>query len=188
MATSAAETAVRNYLTALKDPAQLQDQDKISDLENRIEKTDDHLERVLLRQELLEAQTPTLERFEEGFVTHARNWADQQGVGVDAFAEEGVPPQVLRRAGFTVRGGRGSATRRGRAAASRGRTRVSAEQIRQAIPKGTFTVKDVQGRSGASSAVVRRVIQEEVEAGNVSVVGTDPDHVGPGRSPTLYKR
>jgi hypothetical protein len=64
---------------------------------------------------------------------------------------------------------------------------VSSDEVRAAIPKGTFTVKDLQERSGASAAVVRRVISEEVEAGNVSDEGPDPDHSGPGRAPAIYR-
>ncbi|MDQ3528930.1 MAG: hypothetical protein M3425_03110, partial [Actinomycetota bacterium] len=62
------------------------------------------------------------------------------------------------------------------------------DEVRAAIPKGAFTVKALQGASGASPAVVRKVVQEEVGAGRLKEQGTDPDHQGPGRAPTLYKR
>jgi hypothetical protein len=65
---------------------------------------------------------------------------------------------------------------------------VSAEEVRAAIPTGAFTVKDLQERSGASAAVVRRIIQEEVDAGNLTAEGSDPSHSGPGRAPTVYRR
>jgi hypothetical protein len=187
MATS--EDVVRTYLTALKDPSALRDDDAITSLEQRIEQTGDQIERLKLRQQLLEARSPSLDRFEEEFVTHAKAWADEQGVTAEAFASEGVPAAVLRRAGFSVAGGSRSRGSGGRARSTgTTRTRVTADQVREAIPKGTFTIKGLQERSGASPAVVRKVVAEEVEAGRVSEQGPDPDHQGPGRAATLYKR
>lgn len=180
---ASSEEAVRSYLTALKDPSALRDDATIDSIQAKIERSDDEIERVKLRQELLDAKSPSLDRFEEDFVTHAKAWADEHGVTAQAFASEGVPAAVLRRAGFRVAGGRGRAAK-----SSGGRTRVTADQVRGAIPKGTFTIKALQERSGASPAVVRRIVNDELEAGNISEQGPDPDHRGPGRSPTLYKR
>lgn len=64
---------------------------------------------------------------------------------------------------------------------------MSADEVREAIPSGTFTVKDLQERSGASAAVVRRVIGEEVDAGNVSDEGFDPRPRRSGRAPERYR-
>jgi hypothetical protein len=183
---ASAEEVVRSYLTALKDPSALRDDAAIAKIEDEIASTDDQIQRLRLRQQLLEARTPSLDRFEEDFVTHAKAWADEQGVTAQAFASEGVSASVLRRAGFRVAGGRGRAGGKPRNGSTR--SRVTAEEVRAAIRKGTFTIKVLQERSGASSAVVRRVVTEEVEAGRVSEKGTDPDHTGPGRAPTLYKR
>lgn len=184
MASSAGESAIRNYLVSLKDPSALRDDKKIAELEERLSKATDEVERLRLRQQLMDAQNPPANRFEDEFVTHAKAWAEAQGIGTRAFAEEGVPDAVLRRAGFRAAAARG----RGRGRAQRTRTRVSSEQVRAAIPKGTFTLRDVQERSGASYAVVRKVVSEEVAAGRVSDEGTAGDHAGPGRSPTMYKR
>jgi hypothetical protein len=60
--------------------------------------------------------------------------------------------------------------------------------VRAAIPGTTFTIKSLQERSGASPAVVRKVVAEELDAGNLTDEGADPDHSGPGRAPTLYKK
>ncbi len=181
-----AEEAVRSYLTALKDPSALRDDDVIRDLEARLDSTDDQLERVVVRQQLLDAQSPSIERFEDDFVTHAKAWADEHGVSSSAFADEGVPADVLRRAGFKVGAGGRRGAGRGRAAGTR--KRVTVDEVRAAIPRGTFTVKMLQERSGASPAVVRKVISEELAAGTITEEGTDPDHTGPGRSPVLYKK
>lgn len=48
------------------------------------------------------------------------------------------------------------------------RKRVSADEIRAAIPSGSFTVNDLQDRSGASAAVLRRVMSEQVDAGRLT--------------------
>ena len=184
------DAAVRNYLVSLRDPTALRDDDAIADLQSKVEQSTDELERLQLRQQLLDLQTPPLDRYEDAFVEHAKAWADAAGISGQAFVAEGVPAAVLRRAGFRgITGGRG--TRRRQAATTarpaRTRTRVSADQVRAAIPSSPFTVKDLQERSGASAAVVRRVIGEEVDAGRLSDQGPDPDHTGPGRAPTIYQ-
>lgn len=184
MAEDSTEHAVRNYLVALKDPAALRDDEKIATLERQLADSNDELERLRLRQQIMDSQSPSLDAYEGAFVEHAKAWADQHGISGKAFAAEGVPSAVLRRAGFSVGRGRGAAGTRGR----RSRTRVSSEEVRAALPKGTFTIKQVQEKTGASPAVVRKVIQAEESAGQIKKVGTDPDHRGPGRAPTLYRR
>jgi hypothetical protein len=187
---STQETAVRNYLLSVRDPSALRDDNAITDLKAKLEQSNDELERLQLRQQLLDIESPSLERYEDAFVEHAKAWADKTGISGDAFAAEGVPAAVLRRAGFRgVAGGRRRGTTRTTPARTGGtRSRVSADEVRAAIPTGTFTVKDLQERSGASAAVVRRIIQEEVDGGRLGVEGPDTDHSGPGRAPTVYKR
>lgn len=182
MASKSAETAVRTYLTALKDPSSLRDENALGSLQSKLEKSTDELERVQLRQQIIDLESPSVEKYEEGFVTHAKAWAEEHGVTAQAFEAEGVPASVLRRAGLapTTRGRRGG--RQGR------RTRVTVGQVREAIPRGSFTIKSLQDTSGASPAVVRKVVAEELEAGRLKDLGADPDHRGPGRAPTLYKR
>jgi hypothetical protein len=183
--------AVRNYLIALRDPSALRDEAAIADLSARLDRSDDVIERLRLRQRLLELERPSLDGYEEAFVEHAKAWAASVGVTGAAFVAEGVPATVLRRAGFDGVGSVRRRSRNGQAAmgpAGRTRRRVSADDIREAIPPGPFTVKDLQQRSGASPAVVRRVIREQITAGRLSSHGTDPGHTGPGRAPGLYQR
>jgi hypothetical protein len=180
------EDVVRSYLLALRDPSALRDDDAVAALEERIDASSDQIERLKLRQELLEARTPSLDRYEEDFVTHAKAWAEDNGVSADAFASEGVDAAVLRRAGFRAAGGRGRG-RNGRASGGT-RSRVTSDEVRAAIPQGTFTIKVLQDRSGASPAIVRKVVTEEIAAGNVTDEGKDPDHAGPGRAATLYRK
>jgi len=68
-------------------------------LDAAIMRTSDSMERVRLMEErrrLAEQQTG----LEVGFVTHARDWARQWNVLREAFLAEGVPPDVLDRAGL----------------------------------------------------------------------------------------
>jgi hypothetical protein len=189
MPNAAAETAVRDYLRALKDPASLRDEDVINDLTKRLEQSDDALERLRLRQQLLDAEAPSVERLEEGFVTHAKAWADGTAISVNAFQAEGVAPDVLRRAGFPVTGARrGRGGRTATVPQRARRSRVTVDEVRSAIPDGAFTIKTLQEVSGASPAVVRKVVAEEEAAGQLRSEGTDPDHRGPGRAPVLYRK
>ena len=183
---ASADQAVRDYLVSLRDPAALRDDSKIQSLQERLDSSDDQLERLQLRQQIIDAEQPSLGTYEDDFVTHAKAWAEKTGVSDKAFVAEGVPAAVLRKAGFrNVGRGRGRASARPTGA----RKRVSADQVRDSIPsKGVFTIKDVQDASGASAAVVRRVVSEEVVAGNAKEIGPDPNHGGPGRAPTLYQR
>ena len=188
MATDASATAVRDYLKAVKDPGSLRNDDLVGQLRGKLESSDDSLERLRLRQQLLDAQSPSIERYEEGFITHAKGWAEGQGIGVKAFSDEGVTAAVLRKAGFAVPGGRGRASSTRTAAPRARRSRVTVEEVRSAIPAGAFTIKQLQEASGASPAVVRKVVSEEEQAGRLQSAGTDPDHRGPGRAPILYRR
>ena len=56
--TKAQQAAVRNYLISLRDPSALRDDDAIADLHSRIDQTDDDVERLKLRQQLLDLQDP----------------------------------------------------------------------------------------------------------------------------------
>jgi hypothetical protein len=183
---ASADQAVRDYLISLRDPSALRDESTVASLQERLDASDDQLERLQLHQQIIDAKEPSLDAYEDGFVTHAKEWAERSGVSDKAFVAEGVPASVLRKAGFR---NVGSGRTRGNARAAGTRRRVSADQVRAAIPrKGTFTVTDVQDASGASAAVVRRVVSEEVASGSVKDTGPDPDHGGPGRAPTLYQR
>lgn len=184
------DNAVSEYLRALKDPNSLRNDETISALEGQLESSPDSLERLRLRQQLLDAQAPSIDRYEEGFVTHAKAWADDHAISGRAFVEEGVPSDVLRRAGFDVAATGGRGRRSGAAAAAGGtrKRRVTVDEVRKAIPSTTFTIKHLQEKSGASPAVVRKVVQEGLDDSSLVNAGTDRDHRGPGRAPVLYQK
>lgn len=187
MTSGEAESAVRTYLTALRNPSAMRDEDMVAKLQRQLEEATDEVERLRLRQQIRDAQTPPIDRYENDFVKHAKSWAEEHGISPEVFAEEGVADSVLRRAGFRRgRERRGRTTRRG---TGRGRTRVSAEEVRGAIAKATtFTIKSLEQQTGASVGMIRNVVNDEEAAGNIVREGTDPDHTGPGRAPTLYRR
>lgn len=183
-----AEQLVRTYLTALRDPDSLKDEEAIQSKQAELDSADDAISRLKLQEELRQLSAPSLESIEEEFVVHAKSWADDSGISADAFAAEGVPTSVLRRAGFQV-GARGRRTKRSSGTSRRSSgTRVTTEEVIAAMPTTAFTVKQLREISGASPAVVRKAIGIEEEAGRLTDLGPDPDHSGPGRAPTLYKR
>jgi hypothetical protein len=182
--TAVADEAVGRYLRALRDPSSARDEATIQELEQHLATLDDPVERVLARSDLLRATQADASSFEAGFMEHAKAWAEANRVTAEAFTAEGVPADVLRRAGFRV-GGRGGS---GRQRSDRRRTRVGVETIREALPKGKFTLRQVQEATGASPATVRKVVMEQVAAGKVKELGPDEKHSGPGRAPTLYRR
>lgn len=179
MATKAQEEAVRRYLEYVKDPASIVDASQVEKLEARLAEATDPVERLTLRGHLEAAREGNGEAVREGFGAHAKAWADDKGVTASAFEAEGVPRDVLADAGLvSKRGGR-----------RRPRNRVSAEDVRKALPRRKtqqVTVNSLAEETGASVGTVRNVIKEEVEAGRLAEAGPDPGHAGPGRAPTVY--
>lgn len=182
MATNAQEAAVRAYLQALTDPDALRDDEGIAELQERLEHSDDPLERVKLQGQIEQATQVRPDVFEDGFIAHAKEWADEHGVSATAFQAEGVPRTVLRRAGLD--GGRSA---RGRAQPAR-KAQVSREDVRAAVrTHATFTLPQIQSKTGASRETVRTVIKDCLNAGEVEKVGPVDSHQGRGR-PTQYRR
>ena len=177
--------AVRSYLSALRDPSSLKDDTAIEDKTAQLNDADDVIVRLGLQEELRDLMAPSMDTTEDDFVVHAKAWADEAGISAEAFVAEGVPSAVLKRAGFTSVPTSG---RKGRGTSRRSGTRVTTEEVIAAIPNSAFTVKQLGNTSGASAAVVRKAINLELEAGRVTKLGNDPDHSGPGRAPTLYKK
>jgi hypothetical protein len=157
-----------------------------------IEHIDDGPAQKRLRRWLLDLRRPSAAAREQAFIEHATAWADAAGVSGRAFAAEGVPTAVLRRAGFRdFADGERSPRRRRTTSTGRApgrRASVTSDKVRAAIPPDAFTVKRLQQLSGASATTVRRVIRDEVQAANLTACGADPDHSGPGQAPTIYER
>lgn len=173
-----ADDAVRAYLRHSRDPDAVAVD--TAELDDKINASDDPLERLALQNARIEASKPG-PRLEADFITHARAWADDHHVSAQAFLAEGVDAAVLTKAGLLP--GRGTRTpRRSR--------RVSTEEIRKAVTgrRKPFTIKDIQDASRGSAGTVRKVVTEMIDAGTLTQLGPDPDHAGPGRAPTLYRK
>jgi hypothetical protein len=128
MVSTAAENAVRDYLTALKDPSSLHDEQYITQLEKELSEWTDRIGRVMLRQQVLDARNPSASSYEEAFVTHAKAWAEAHGITATAFMAEGVPTSVLRRAGFSITPAGGSRRQGGQGRSQARRSGVSADR------------------------------------------------------------
>lgn len=179
-----ANQAVRQYLQALQDPASLQDNGSIGDLESALSKEHDPLERVRLQAQLIRAQSVTPEDYEAGFVDHAKDWASKHDVPAEAFLAEGVAEDVLVKAGLLAK----ATSKPSRRRRTPTRTRVAAEDVIEVITSQAegFTTTQIGELTGASTATVRKYIQQLIDEGTVVDQGTDPDHEGRGRAPKLY--
>lgn len=182
MPTESQDAAVRHYLQALKDPDSLRDDEAISQLQRRLEHTEDPLERLELRAELERAQQVDPGAYEYGSIAHAKRWARAHGVSSASFKAEGVSDDVLARAGL-IEGRRSQ-----RSPATSRRRRVSRDQVRQAMRRyQAFTMRQIQNDTGASRETVRAVLNELLDAGEIQAAGTDQAHTGRGRASTMYQ-
>jgi hypothetical protein len=174
------ENAVRLYLTALTNPESLIDKTLIADLEKRLAKSTDVIERLRLTSDLRKSQSPDVDELETAFVAHAAAYASEAGLTRADFAAIGVPASVLRRAfEGEVPAGRKVASRR-----------VGFDEVKSAIvtiKKGTtFTMLSVNVPGHPTT--IKRAVNELIEEGKVERIGPDPDHSGRGVRPILYRR
>ncbi len=179
-----AEEAVGQYLRALADPGVVYDDERLAEYGWLEEPGGDVIERLRARQELLDLQDgeQRLKELEQRFVRHAKAWADQHGLSAEVFRAEGVRPRVLNAAGWRDR------RSPGRQQPTRSRSRVTAVEVWNAIPEDElFTLRWLREETGASSATVRKVVTDEIQAGHIVEQGQAPDHTGRGRPPTLYR-
>src|SRR5687768_14473261 len=109
MASTAQETAIRNYLTYLNDPDSLVDQALIRKLASEVDKAKDPVDKLRAIAQLETAQRADPTVYRQGFVDNAKAWSETEGVPISAFERMGVPPDVLRDAGLTAKGRRGRA-------------------------------------------------------------------------------
>lgn len=189
MAIKNPETAVREYLMALKNPEALRDETSIAATREKLETSTDPVERLHLRGDLALLSQVNADVYEEGFIAHAKAWADEEGIDAEAFAAEGVDADVLKRAGFKV-----AAKRQGKRTARKPASgaRIGQDQVKAAIKAmkvGTSTtVKRLAEEAGAGVATASKALATAEIQGLVKKSGTDFTHEGPGRAPTHYER
>jgi hypothetical protein len=184
------ESAVRLYLLYLDDPSKLRDETEIQRKTQAVLEAKDPIQKLKAIAELERVANVDEGPLREGFVKHARAWAEDQLVPLRAFQEMKVPDEVLREAGFDVPVSR----RRGRGGASVGEMRqrakaVPVEDIKAFVLKqaDTFVLSDVMDGVGGSPATVRKAVDELIEAGQVDKLGPVPGYSGRGRAPIQYK-
>jgi len=188
-ASSANEGAVRSYLVYLEDPSALHDEAEIAKRSEAVEKATDPIDKLKALAALAEASTIDEVPLREGFIAHAKAWAEAQGVPLSAFQQLKVPDDVLREAGFGLPAPKG----RNRRGAEDGRQRarpVPVEEIKAHVlaQAGPFLLADVMASVGGSQATVRKAIDDLVNTGDVDKLGPVPDYNGRGRAPIQYER
>lgn len=181
---SDAESAVRLYLMYLDNPENMRDEAAIKKAAAAVEKAKDPIDKLKALSELERAKAVDPEPFRQGFIDHAKAWAEAEGVPVRAFLEVGVPAKDLDAAGLVPpRGSRSSARSSGKGRAPR----MSLEQVAAKLPSGQFKVSDLAEAIGRETTTTRNYLNKLVEAGKVTEVGDDPNHDGRGKAPKLYK-
>lgn len=182
MASKTAENAVREYLTALRDPDSLKDEKKLKDVEDKIASTKDVLEEAKLLSELNRLSKIDPLDYEAGFVEHGKAWADEANVPAKTLSSMGVGDDVLRKAGFDVASGPSRSPK----PATR---RVSRDDVVDVVlgQGEAFVLNHIESLTGASLATVRKVVASLVEDGRVIEKGDDPSHSGRGRAPKVYE-
>lgn len=187
--TATGEDAVRNYLKLVAEgPDFLVDAKEVERLTGLLSSTEDPIESLKVRQQLIDASEPDVDRVELEFVNRAQGWAHDAGVTGDAFKQMGVDSAVLRRAGFDVKGGKSRKSRTRASSTATTSSRTTQEDVISSIKslKATFTLKQLQEITGASAGTARKAVQQCVSEGIVVEDGPDPDHDGAGRAPVLY--
>jgi Bacterial regulatory proteins, gntR family len=186
------ESAVRSYLVALDDPTKLVDESKIADLEAALKRASDPIDKLKAMAELERVRNVNVVTYRLAFIQHARQWAAEHDIPGSTFRTFGVDDGTLRAAGPLGRPARTSSDgpRRSRASGGKRSSSVSARQIKAhvATRTGPFTLSDVAAAVGGSPMTLRKAIGELVSEGVVDRLGTDPKHIGRGRSPIVYTR
>lgn len=183
------EDAIRRYLTYINNPDELVDQDQIDKLQQKLEQSDDPVERIKLRNEIERVKQPPADELEAEFVRVAKQWSDHNGISAEALKAEGVKPSVLRKAGFQIAGGQ---RRRSTSASKRssGRRRATKDDVVQHLAGKSsgdqFTLSQVMEATGASRSTVNQVLSNWTAEGRVHKAGK-AEHAGPGRAPDLFQ-
>ena len=181
-----AEQAIRTYLLSLQDPGSLVDTGRIAELETAARDATDPIARLKALAALSRARVPDLSSFEQGFVRHARSWAESNDIPPSTFREMGVSDAVLRSAGLSGKKMRSTPAR----VQERGKS-VSAREISDAILRqmaSVFTLADVATKIGGSPMTIRKAVDELVQAGHVQKLGPTPGWAGRGRAPLQFSK
>jgi hypothetical protein len=186
------EDAIRRYLNFLEDPAKLRDEAEVQRRTLAVLEATDPIEKLKALTALERAAAVDEAALRNAFVRHARAWAEENGIGMRAFAELKVPNDVLAEAGFDVPAARPrrSTPTSGTVGEGTRRKSVSSADIREAVmtfPE-PFTLAEVMAKVGGSPMTVRKAVEDLVAGGQVERRGPVPGYSGRGRAPIQYAR
>lgn len=179
-----AETAVRNYLMLLENPESLVDQQQLDQLAQQAATSTDPLDKLRALAELERARRPSEDGYREGFIRHAKRWADSNAVPGTIFLSAGVDRSVLEAAGLLTRG---SAKRQQGTAAKPSRS-VNVAAVKRAMlaHHGPFALAAIAREVGGSPMTLRKAVDQLVAEGKVKRLGPAPEWSNPGRAPILF--
>jgi hypothetical protein len=184
------EEAVRAYLTYLEDPSRMVDAAEVKKLQKAVGTAKDPVDKLKAIAALERASAADPSIYRDGFIQHAKKWADTEGVPASVFKQLGVEDDVLSAAGLG-----GSKRRRGRQSKAKAdaapRTRrpsIRAEQLEEGILAldGSFSVKDVTERVGGSTVTVTAALERLKELGKITPAGEKSG--GRGRAAKVWTR
>jgi hypothetical protein len=189
--TKSAEEAIRSYLLFLDDPIKLRDEAEVQARTVAVLQAEDPIEKLKALAALEKASAIDDKALRAGFVEHARQWAETNGISVEAFLQLDVPSEVLTDAGFEVPAGRSRrsvVSSPSRSAPAARRPAVSASDIKEAVLTFAepFTLNEVMAKVGGSPMTVRKAVEDLIGEGRVQRRGPVPDYGGRGRAPIQY--
>jgi hypothetical protein len=191
--TTTPEEAIRSYLLFLDDPSKLRDEGEVQRRTVAVLEAKDPIEKLKALAALEKAAAIDEKALRAGFIEHAGEWAEANGISVKAFRELKVPTDVLVAAGFEVtpeRTRRSVAAIGGSAHESKRRPAVSTADIKDAVLTFVepFTLNIVMDKVGGSPMTVRKAVEDLIADGKVEKQGPVPGYSGRGRAPIQYAR
>jgi hypothetical protein len=185
------EEAIRSYLLFLDDPTKLRDEGEVQRRTVAVLEAHDPIQKLKALAALEKAAAVDEKGLRAGFVEHAQEWAEANGISVRAFRELKVPNDVLAAAGFQVTAQRNRRSVTGSAgtpAVTQRRPAVSAVDIKEAVLTlaEPFTLSEVMAKVGGSPMTVRKAVEDLIAEGRVERQGPVPGYSGRGRAPIQY--
>ena len=160
---------IDDYILWLEDPQEFIDHEAAAALQDQLEASKSPAERLRLRAALRRAQEPP--DLTPGFITHAKEWAEANSVSAEDFEAEGVPPAVLKRAGFSMKG-KGSAKAPTRRRRSSSAALEAVRNYMRATKGSKVTVADIAEATGLHGTTTRDRLKDLIDQGQVKEDGT----------------
>jgi hypothetical protein len=179
------DSAIRNYLNYLHNPASAINQAAIDAAEASVASAGDVLEKARALSRLEIAKQVDGSSLRDAFIANAASWVSDNQVTPAALRQLGVSDSDLSAAGLIVKGTRGRKGGKGSGGVKRNRTSIP--DVQALIPQGRFTINDLMAKSGASVATVRKAIDLNIAAGKAINHGPLANHNNRGRAPIIFE-